>query len=134
MNCPKCNSENFIIKPRPDTPHTGGERRCLNCNTFMGWNPATTHEGIRTKSTKYELIDIMKNKHYEKEPFCFFCGRIKEQLGQNETLTIDHIDPIREKGLDDLTNLQILCDPCHKLRHWAEIYLNKHHTKKGVLI
>jgi len=126
MKCPNCNSEEYQIIPRPDTPHSGGERRCIQCNSFMGWAPTQTKEGIRTKSTKYDLTPIMRHKKYSGEPFCFFCGRTKNQLGQNETLTIDHIQPIRDEGLDELINLQILCTACHKLRHWAELYTNKH--------
>jgi len=124
-----CNHQNIILIPRPDTPHYA-EKRCANCNKFLGWQPAPNPEGIRKQSTKYDLQSIMKHKNFEGEPFCFFCGRIKKQLGKNETLTIDHIDPIREKGLDELTNLQILCDPCHKLRHWTELYMNKHYLKE----
>lgn len=124
-----CTHQNILLIPRHDTPHYA-EKRCANCNKFMGWQSAPNPEGIRKQSTKYDLQSIMKHKKYEQDPFCFFCRRTEEQLGKNETLTIDHIVPVREKGLDELTNLQILCDPCHKLRHWAELYMNKHYLKE----
>lgn len=120
-----CEHKYLKYIPRPDTPHYA-EIRCADCNKFMGWQPAPNPEGIRKESTKHDIERIMQFKKYNCEPFCFFCGRIKQQLGQNETLTIDHIVPIRDKGENDLVNLQILCSACHKLRHWAELYLNKH--------
>lgn len=122
-----CIHEHVLITARPDTPHSGGERRCANCNKFLGWQPATNHEGERRESTKHDIEKLMNFKKYYQEPFCFFCGRTKNLLGANETLTIDHIVPIRDKGENDLVNLQILCTACHKLRHWAELYMNKHY-------
>lgn len=121
----ECLHQNKTFIPRPDTPHHA-EIRCAECNKFLGWQPAPNPEGIRKQSTKYSIQQIMAHKNFHAPPFCFYCRRIKEQLGTNETLTIDHIIPLREGGTDVLPNLQILCDPCHKLRHWAELYLNKH--------
>ncbi len=95
---------------------------------FVKWVPAPNPEGVRKQSTKYGKTQIIKFHNFEKY-FCFFCGRTQEKLGYNETLTIDHIDPIRESNRDELENLQILCSACHKLRHWAELYTNKHLEK-----
>jgi len=123
MECAHINKKLIL---RPDTPHYA-EIRCTDCNKFLGWQPAPNPEGIRKESTKYDLQKIMQHKKYSQDPFCFFCGRTKEQLGQNETLTIDHIVPIRDNGENDVVNLQILCSACHKLRHWTELYMNKHY-------
>jgi 5-methylcytosine-specific restriction endonuclease McrA len=126
----ECAHQEIKLILRPDTPHYA-EKRCGQCNKFLGWQGAPNPEGLRKQSSKYTLQQIMQHKYYNEEPFCFFCGRIKNQLGKNETLTIDHIIPIREDGQGDtLSNLQILCDPCHKLRHWAELYMNKHFVKE----
>jgi len=95
---------------------------------FIKWFPAPNPEGKRKISTKFDLKKILNYHNFEKE-FCFFCGRTQEKLGFNETLTIDHIQPLRQSNKDEVENLQILCSACHKLRHWAELYTNKHMQK-----
>jgi hypothetical protein len=121
----ECSHLNKKYTPRPDTPHHASIH-CADCGKFLGWQPAPNPEGIRKQSSKYNVEDVMRHKNYLVKPFCFFCGRTKERLGFSETLTVDHIIPVREEGLDVLTNLNVLCTACHKLRHWAELYLNKH--------
>ncbi len=95
---------------------------------FVKWVSAPNPEGARKQSTKHSKEQIV-NFHNFKKKFCFFCGRTQKKLGYNEALTIDHIDPMRESKRDDLKNLQILCSACHKLRHWAELYTNRHLEK-----
>jgi len=126
MTCPH---KNIKLILRPDTPHYA-ERRCKDCNKFMGWESSPNPEGIRKQTTQHTIQKIMTHKKYTNPPFCFFCGRTKKQLGLNETLTIDHIIPIRDNGENDITNLQILCSACHKLRHWTELYTNIHFKKE----
>lgn len=67
----------------------------------------------------------MLHHGYEKA-FCFFCGRTKEQLGKNETLTRDHIKEVNEGGKDNINNIQILFVACHKLKNWNNTYIRKH--------
>lgn len=43
---------------------------------------------------------------------CKMCKR----SGADEKLTIDHIVQIRDGGSHDLTNLQLLCQPCHSIK------------------
>jgi 5-methylcytosine-specific restriction endonuclease McrA len=121
-----CLHQNKKYIPRPNTPHHAEIRRA-DCNKFLGWQPAPNHEGIRRESTKHDIDQLMQHKKFVGEPFCFFCLRTKKQLGISETLTIDHIVPVRDKGENDLVNLQLHCTACHKLRHWAELYMNKHY-------
>lgn len=40
---------------------------------------------------------------------CFYC---KKPLGPGE-ITIDHVEPVRRGGRDELQNLLIACDPCN---------------------
>lgn len=47
---------------------------------------------------------------YKMRPYCAAC---KEKLPA-EDLQIDHIQPRGMDGKDDVENLQLLCDPCHK--------------------
>lgn len=100
-----------------------------NNGKFIRWISSPNPEGIRKQSSKFSIEQIYKSHNFKK-PFCFFCGRTKKELGDKETLTIDHIIPIREdQGEDIIENVQILCSACHKLRHWTELYMNKHLKK-----
>ena len=126
--CYRCGSKNLKFIPRPDTVHQG-ELRCSDCDKFWGWKKKDDNENRRTQTSKYNLHDIRKFYKKEKD-FCWFCLRTKEQLGWNETLTIDHILELSKGGLDILENLQVLCSACHKLKNWARLYINWHFNKK----
>jgi 5-methylcytosine-specific restriction endonuclease McrA len=52
--------------------------------------------------------------------------RNKNQLGEKETLTIDHIRELDKGGDDALYNMQVLCLACHKLKNWTRLYMNWH--------
>ena len=93
---------------------------------WIRWIPNPNRVG-RSKTSKYEIKDILEfhNMDITKE-FCFFCGRNKLQLGNNETLTIDHIVSLDENGKDELGNLQVLCSACHKLKNWITLYMRVH--------
>ena len=86
------------------------------------------------ETTKFDLKDVMEFHGFEGEPFCFFCGRKQGELGISEGLELDHIIPIREGGKDGISNLQILCTKCHKLRHHEELYITKHLVRKEKLV
>ena len=122
---PGCNADEtfFKITEIPNSVHYA-EERCRKCNGFQRWvkNPETIG---RTKTSRYKIKDILKFHNY-KDEFCFFCLKIKEQLGKNETITIDHIQELDKGGEDKVENLQILCSACHKLKNWARLYTNWH--------
>jgi len=99
---------------------------CGSCDKWFAWIKNPEKEGQRTRTSQYDIRRVMQFHRYHKEPFCFFCSRILEQLGCNETLTIDHIEEINDGGQDVLPNLQILCSACHKLKNWNRLYHNKH--------
>jgi len=133
MDSKFCNHKNKIIKHKDtDTIHKGGGIYCADCDKFLGWAKTKNNGQKRTTSTKYKVSKVAELKGY-KTPFCFFCRREKNMLGLNETLTIDHILPIREGGLDVLNNINILCSSCHALRHHEELYHYTHfkNIKKG---
>lgn len=98
---------------------------------FIKWTQNPKKIGTRTKTSNYEISEIMAYHKFLGEPFCFNCLRTKEQLGIKETLTIDHIRELDKDGEDIIENLQILCSACHKLKNWARLYLNWHLCEKN---
>jgi len=120
----------LIFRLRPDTVHYG-EMVCIKCGRHNYWVPAPREENTRRRTSKFSLEQVAKFHGMDK-PRCFFCLRTKDQLGDHETLTIDHIVELQLGGKDSLENLQILCTACHKLKNWCRLYLNWHFNGKEV--
>ena len=120
--CPICGKE-LVFVLTPNSVHYGK----LVCpeHGYVKWVKYPKNEGKRRNTSKYDLRDVAKF-HGMKEPICFFCLRNKDQLGENETLTVDHIIELQQGGKDELPNLQILCSACHKLKNWRRLYGNWH--------
>jgi len=126
MKCPWCESKNIKFSKTPKSIHYG-RYDCLNCGRWMNWvkNP----ESIRTKNPNRKMklsVEKVCKFHNFKTVHCFFCQRKKEQLGWNETLTVDHIEELDKNGQDEIENQQVLCSACHKLKNWARLYINWH--------
>lgn len=59
----------------------------------------------------------MRAELFAREPLCAECKR----LGRVTLATQrDHIKPLAEGGVDDETNVQGLCEPCHEAKSLAE--------------
>lgn len=126
MKCQWCKSENIKFSETLKSVHYG-RNDCLDCGRWMNWvkNP----ESIRTKSPNRKMklsVEKVCKFHNFKTIHCFFCQREKEQLGWNETLTVDHIEELDKDGQDEIENQQVLCSACHKLKNWARLYMNWH--------
>jgi len=123
--CDRCMGE-ITFERTPNLTHYG-KYVCEKCGKWFKWveNPKKTK---RTKTSKINIKNVAKF-HKKEKPFCFICLRTKEQLGESETLTIDHIEELNQGGKDEIENLQILCTACHKLKNWARLYLNWHYKK-----
>jgi hypothetical protein len=107
----------------PNTPHYAKE--VDDQGHFLKW-VAKPWGDERTKSTSHTIKQVLAF-HNQEEERCFFCRRSREQLGDYETLTLDHIAEIgKEKGKDEVANLQVLCTACHKLKNWLRLYMNWH--------
>ena len=131
MKCPTCNSE-LEFKLTPNNVHYGRED-CLICKKFIRWikNPNSPRNiKVRKYTSKLDIKDILEF-HNKKNELCFFCLRDRNQLGQHETMTIDHIEELDKGGTDEIGNLQILCSACMKLKNWARLYMNWHLQKEG---
>ena len=119
----KCGSDLEFVET-PNLVHYG--KLICPVHGFIKWITKPENEGIRTKTSKYGIKDIMKFHNFSGEPFCFFCLRFHNALGIKETLTIDHVKELDKDGKNNIENLQILCSACHKLKNWARLYINWH--------
>jgi len=128
--CKWCGSSNLTFRLRPDTPHYA-EAICRYCNKHCYWisNPNTKNKKNRARTGKNIIKEIYKFHELTKE-ICFFCLRDKKDLGENETLTHDHIQELNKGGEDKIQNMQVLCSACHKLKNWCRLYLNWHLNKE----
>jgi 5-methylcytosine-specific restriction protein A len=55
----------------------------------------------------------LRARHFRRHPLCVMCmaqGRL------TEATQLDHIIPLVRGGLDDSSNVQGLCVPCHKVK------------------
>lgn len=125
--CDRCKTRDTQIIETPNSPHYAKEV-CNLCGGWLKWIKSPENEGKRTKTSKYSLRNILKFHNKDKE-FCFFCLRTRDELGLNETITIDHIEEISKGGEDELGNLQILCTACHRMKNWLRLYMNWHLKK-----
>jgi len=125
--CPECKSHLIFTETQSSVHY--GRLDCPKCRKFIRWVKNPKKEKVRSRTSKYKIKDIVEYHKFE-EAFCFFCLRTKEQLGEKETLTIDHIKELNEGGTNGIENLQILCSACHKLKNWCRLYVNWHLNKK----
>jgi 5-methylcytosine-specific restriction endonuclease McrA len=132
--CPKCGEE-AKTELKTTLVHHSPHYARLDC-PIHGWimwirNPLSpknrTTQALRIG--KKEVSQVLKFHKMDKE-ICFLCLRTKEQLGECEALTIDHIIELGEGGKDIIENMQVLCSACHKLKNWVRLYLNWHLNEK----
>lgn len=88
---------------------------CSRSGTFIKWL-ANPDKDDRRETTKQKV----------ERSFCAICLRKRSQLGVKESLEIHHIVPLSDGGKDDPLNILVACTACHRLVHWAQLYLNKH--------
>lgn len=127
--CEVCSS---TLKLTPGPPPHYGRLDCPRCG-FRGWarnpnNPRNKGTKLLRTGNRLTVEKIMKF-HDFKEPFCFMCLRITNELGIREALTADHILELKDtkdENRDRVSNGQILCSACHKLKLWLVTYLNEH--------
>ncbi len=125
--CKSCGSSNLELIETPNSIHYA-KIMCRDCGLWNKFIKNPNSQRIRTKTSKYKIDQVLKF-YNKKEAFCFFCLRKKEELGEFETITIDHIEELNKGGKDELQNLQILCSACHKLKNWTRLYMNWHLKK-----
>jgi ssDNA-binding Zn-finger/Zn-ribbon topoisomerase 1 len=134
--CETCGSELTLILT-PNNIHYG-RLDCKKCG-FVGWarnpeNPRNKGTNLLRVGNNLTVEGIQKFHGYD-EPFCFLCLRKRNELGIRETLTADHILELRgtekDEDRDNVSNGQILCSACHKLKLWLTTYLNEHLKEKN---
>ena len=129
IKCRSCGNDKLKFTLTPKLVHYG-RQDCQHCGKFCSWvrNPELPENNRGNKKTPRQVCDFHQ---IEGEEICFFCLRIKEQLGIKETLTVDHIQELSKGGTDTIENMQVLCSACHKLKDWMKLYNNWH--MNGVL-
>lgn len=79
----------------------------------MAWSRTSRHErGYGTAWEKLRLRILARDKHLCQP--CKRSGRFK--AGR----TVDHVTPKARGGTDAETNLEVVCDDCHKIKTAAE--------------
>ena len=131
--CKYCNSTNLKHETLPENSIHYAKIICNNCLKWLAWlpNPKSPRNN-NYRISKKTVSDVIKF-HGFKEEFCFLCLRTREQLGNKETLTIDHIKELKNTGEEgnNIQNMQVLCSACHKLKNWLRLYFNWHLNKRG---
>jgi 5-methylcytosine-specific restriction endonuclease McrA len=126
MKCKWCGSENIKFTETRESIHYG-RNDCKDCGKWIEWvkNPESnrTKNPLRKMKLSPEKVCLF---HKFKTTHCFFCQRGKEELGYNETLTVDHIEELDKGGKDEIENQQVLCSACHKMKNWLRLYMNWH--------
>ena len=128
--CPHC-EQNVKVEiwegGAEGTPHFA-KAVCPKCRAFMPdlWIKKPENDEKRGKSSRYTPTRLNLSS-------CEICGRERSFLGKYETLDIHHKTPVSKGGLDEPSNLLVLCTACHRMAHWLRTYLNDHHIdKKGI--
>jgi len=130
MRCQWCGSKKVKFTETQNSVHYG-RHDCNECGRWVEWvkNPESPRTKNPLRKMKLNTDKVCKFHKFE-TTHCFFCQRTKEQLGWNETLTVDHIEELDKEGKDEIENQQVLCSACHKLKNWARLYMNWHFNKE----
>jgi len=100
-------------------------RPCLKCRALFiptkdSPSYCAVHKPIRKQDRKikphYNDPEYRKNRKYLIDTYGY-CFRCKSRGGVSNKLEIDHIVPVHRGGSNDISNLRILCQKCHRLRH-----------------
>ena len=89
-----------------------GSNRCVKHPKEAWAKPVTA-----TKRVTGRKLQAMRAKLFQESPLCVEC----ERHGRVTLATQrDHIKPLAEGGLDDASNVQALCEPCHEAKSKTE--------------
>jgi len=126
--CKWCGNEKLKFVETPNLVHFG-KMICQHCNKFCYWvrNPNLPINNRKNKKTTKQVCEF----HRITGEMCFLCLRERKELGQSETLTVDHIQELDKGGEDIIENMQVLCSACHKLKNWVRLYMHWHLKKDG---
>jgi len=122
VECTECGSNRFNINL--NGPHA--QQTCHLCGNHLGF--VKQENNSETAERNHSVKDVVDYRGYDQE-FCFNCTRTREELGDKETLEVDHIKEINEGGRDRPKNLRVLCTKCHKQRNHDKLYLKEHLSK-----
>jgi len=126
MTCKKCG---IVEKPYTNgqsNPVHGYKVYCHACHTWLGWSGKTKQ--LKNEDGERQISSQWTAKRLQIDT-CQCCLRSLEKLGDNESLEIHHVVPVKDGGSDKLDNIWILCTTCHKEVHHRRVYFNGHMTK-----
>jgi 5-methylcytosine-specific restriction endonuclease McrA len=120
--CSQCGGNKFSIEL--NGPHA--QQKCENCEEHLGF--VKQKHNSKTAKRDHSVSDVIDYRGFSKE-FCFNCTRTRQQLGNKETLEVDHIKELEDGGEDRPKNLRVLCTKCHKQRNHDKLYVKEHLSK-----
>lgn len=103
-------------------------RPCLKCRALFIPSKASPshcakHIPPKRQDTKlkphYNDPEYRRNREHLRKEFGY-CFRCKTKGTPYNRLEIDHIIPVHKGGSNNIRNLRILCQNCHRLRHKLE--------------
>jgi hypothetical protein len=68
---------------------------------------SNSYEARRQAANRFTANDDVRREVFQR------CGAICIDCGSRERLTLDHIIPVVEGGLDEISNIQVLCLSCN---------------------
>ena len=82
------------------------------------WDKLNGKKDKITRQARDPISNSLRHEVFKRDNYkCKECGRTNKET----TLHIDHVIPVSQKGTDELSNLQTLCDECNlqkKNRAW----------------
>ena len=97
MICPNCGCEDTKLILTPESIHYA-KNVCRVCGRWISWEKSPDTNKNSNRKIKLSVKRVCEYHNFKTE-HCFFCLRVKEQLGLNETLTVDHIEELSKGGL-----------------------------------
>ena len=89
-----------------------GSSRCAKHPREAWSKPVTASKRVTGRK-----LQTMRTRLFESNPLCAECERHERVALATQR---DHIKPLAEGGLDDDSNVQGLCEPCHDAKSKAE--------------
>jgi endogenous inhibitor of DNA gyrase (YacG/DUF329 family) len=122
MPCPKCGQPS-PFKLRPDTQHHGEVRCAVHGHAWIAKPPE-----LKTPRRKVNP-DLFKLVSESMRDYCWDCLRSRallKSLRPTVPFQAHHIIEVKNGGLDERDNIQIVCAECHAEKHRKREAFNRY--------